>query len=343
MEVPALVEKLRYDGLWWRKFAALGASYGPEWWKRTSPTVIGGMCFAMIAANRRGAIANMRRVLADSSRNPTTVALRMFVDFAYCFSETLERFGPYPVAVRVDLPRVDRIRDAIDAGRGVVVVTGHFGNWDIAALELLRYGRPTHVVMAHEANESINPYVERMREDLGLNVVYSDQSVLSSLELLHALRRNEIVALQIDRLAASDSAREVAMFGSDVRLPSGPFELARLSGAPLVAVFSPRVGTRHYQINLGELRSLPRNATAQQVEACASSVAAEMEEMIRRHPNQWFQFEPFWIADAAQSQAPASRPRRMSVRRGGFIKQSYGKRAAAMRSRTVSRRRSRSS
>src|SRR5690606_31046282 len=219
MTLAALLEKLRYDGLWWRKFAALGSAHGPEWWKRSSPAVIGAICFAMIGANRRAAIANMRRVLAGSDRDPTVTALRMFVAFAYCFSETLERFGPRPKPVRVDLPSVDTIREALDAGRGAIVVTGHFGNWDIAALELLRYGRPTHVVMAHEPNQSTNPYVERMREDLGLDVVYSDRSVLSSLELLHALRRNEIVALQIDRLAASDSAREVEMFGSAIRLP----------------------------------------------------------------------------------------------------------------------------
>jgi KDO2-lipid IV(A) lauroyltransferase len=344
MESQSLVEKLRFDGLWWRKFAALGSSYAPEWWKRTSPAVIGAICFAMIGANRRGAIGNMRRVLADSSVDPRLSALRMFVEFAYCFSETLERFGPRPRPVRIDLPGVDTIRTALDAGRGVVVVTGHFGNWDIAALELLRYGRPTHVVMAHEPNQSTNPYVEGMREDVGLNVVYSDHSVLSSLELLHALRRNEIVALQIDRLAASDSAREVRMFGANVYLPSGPFELARLSGAPLVAVFSPRVGTRHYQIHLGKSRSLPRDASAQQVEACVDGVVAEMEDTIRSRPSQWFQFEPFWLADAAPAlESTAESAPRAGVRSRSFVREAYARRAAVMRSRTVSRRRSRSS
>ena len=164
-------EKLRYDGLWWRQLAALGSTYGPEWWKRSSPPFIGAACFAMIAKNREGAIANMRRVLGDSSRHPSTTALRMFVEFAYCFSETLERFGPQPRPVRVDLPKRDPIRDVLRQGKGVILVTGHFGNWDLAALELLRYDRPTHVVMAHEQNRSTNPYVEQMRAEHGLHVV----------------------------------------------------------------------------------------------------------------------------------------------------------------------------
>jgi phosphatidylinositol dimannoside acyltransferase len=346
MESP-LPETLRYDGLWWRKFAALGSTYGPEWWKRSSPPVIGAACFAMIGANRRGAVANMRRVLGEDGRNPTTTALRMFVEFAYCLSETLERFGPRPLPVRVDLPSDDAIRDAVEAGRGAVVVTGHFGNWDIAALELLRYERPTHVVMAHEQNQSANPYVEQMREHLGLHIVYSDRSVLSSLELLHALRRNEIVALQIDRLAASDSAREVEMFGSNVRLPSGPFELARLSGAPLIPVFAPRVGTRHYRIHLGQPWGIRRDAGLDEIQSCIAGVAKEMQEMIRLHPDQWFQFEPFWTADAGAASRPAAaaapQASHAGVRSRGVERLSYARRDAAMRSRTASRRRSRSS
>lgn len=344
MKLAALLSKLRYDGLWWRKFAALGSNFGPEWWKRSSPAAIGAICFALIGANRRGAIANMRRVKPRGGCSPTLMALRMFVNFAYCFSETLERFGPRPRPVRVDLPAVDTIRAALDAGRGAVVVTGHFGNWDIAALELLRYGRPTHVVMAHEANESTNPYVERMREDLGLDVIYSDRSVLSSLELLHALRRNEIVALQIDRLATSDSAREATMFGAGIRLPSGPFELARLSGAPLIAVFAPRIGIRHYRIFLGELRNLARDARPLQVESCVSGVIAEMEEMIRRHPHQWFQFEPFWVDDMNSTIADSvPQPVEARQRTRQVLRERYAVRPALMRSRTISRRRSRSS
>jgi len=340
---PALADKLRYDGVWWRKLAALGSSYAPEWWKRTSPSLVGAICFALIGGNRRAAIANMARVLDDSSRTPTASALRMFVEFSYCFSETLERFGPRPRPVQVALPRVDTIRDAIKRGQGAIVVTGHFGNWDIAALELLRYDRPTHVVMAHEHNDSTNPYVERMREEIGLRVVYSDRSVLSSLELLQALRRNEIVALQLDRLADSDSAREIEMFGAPVRLPSGPFELARLSGAPVIPVFSPRVGVRQYEIHLGQPRTLARRASSADLEACMTEVALEMERMIRLRPHQWFQFQPFWVADGAGEVQRAASPVRRRQRGITVVKELYARRDAAIRSRTSSRRRSRSS
>jgi hypothetical protein len=46
---------LRFDGLWWRRFARLGSVYGPEWWKRASPPVIAAILFALVGRNRRGA------------------------------------------------------------------------------------------------------------------------------------------------------------------------------------------------------------------------------------------------------------------------------------------------
>ena len=95
-----LGQKLRYDGIWWRQLAALGSTYGPEWWKRYSPPLIGAICFGLLKKNRRGAIANMRQIFPEGGPNPTRAALEMFAEFAFCISETLERFGPRPLPVR---------------------------------------------------------------------------------------------------------------------------------------------------------------------------------------------------------------------------------------------------
>ena len=300
-----LGQKLRYDGIWWRQLAALGSTYGPEWWKRYSPPLIGAICFGLLKKNRRGAIANMRQIFPEGGPNPTRAALEMFAEFAFCISETLERFGPRPLPVRVDLPECDFVEEAVQAGTGAVVVTGHFGNWDIAALELQKYRRPIHLVMAHEENDTSNPYVQQLRQRVGLQVSYADRSALSSLSLLQALRRNEIVALQLDRLARSDSAREIEFFGRPAPFPAGPFELARLSGAPLIPVFAPRHGVRRYVVCFGSPRFIGRDIRGARLTAVMSEVAAELEAMIRAYPNQWFQFAPFWRENTAPAPTPA--------------------------------------
>jgi lauroyl/myristoyl acyltransferase len=290
---------LRFDGLWWRKFAYLGCVYGPEWWKRGSPPAIAAILFALVGRNRRGAVDNMRRILGDGRRGSaaTRAALRMYAEFAHCMTETMEYYGPRPRPIRLDLPPHDLIRDALRDGHGVVLVTGHIGNWDIAAKTLREYEQPINLVMAREANSTTQDYVRAMRERAGVRVIYSDTSVFSAINMIRALRQNEIVAIQLDRMISLGGARAVPFFGAPARFPSGPFVLARLAGAPVIPVFIPRLGTRHYAVRLGTRHALSREARdAYALDRAMRAVIGEFESIIREFPSQWFQFAPFWGA-----------------------------------------------
>ena len=296
----ALPEKLRVDGLWWRKFAMLGSVYGPEWWKRYSPPVIAAIIFGLIVPNRRGAIANMRHILGTREASVTTpAALRMFVEFAHCMTETMEYFGPRPHPVRVDIPEPDLLETALAMGRGAVVVTGHLGNWDVAAARLLNYGRTVTVVMAHEANASTHEYVRRMREAHDIRVVFSDDSMFSSLHLVRALRANHIVAMQLDRTGPFGRTMSLPFFGAPAQFSAGPFHLARVAGAPILPSFAPRIGVRHYQIRFGALHEVPDRSRRSGIESLAARVVADFESIVREYPCQWFQFADFWAQPAA--------------------------------------------
>lgn len=314
LPVPAaarLRAALRFDGLWWRKLAWLGCVYGPEWWKQGSPPVIAALIYAGVGRNRRGAIANLQRVLGDPDpRRAQRLARRMYAEFARCMTETLEHFGPRPQPVRIDPPVRDLVGEALREGRGLVLVTGHFGNWDIAARTLQNYGRPFNLVMAREANATTSDYVHAIRARAGVRVIYSDSSVFSSLNMIRALRDNEVVAIQLDRTLGVDNTRPVPFFGAPAPFPTGPFVLARLAGAPLLPVFFPRLGTRHYAIRLGTRLSLPREARdPQSLDRAMRGVAREFEAVIREFPWQWFQFAPFWPADVdvAVAEEPPAR------------------------------------
>jgi lauroyl/myristoyl acyltransferase len=297
---PDVPEELRVDGLWWRKFAMLGCVYGPEWWKRYSPPVIAAIIFGIVGSNRRGAIANMRRILGTSETGVAVpAAMRMFVEFAHCMTETMEYFGPRPHPVRVDVPEPDLLATTLEKGRGVVVVTGHLGNWDVAAAALRRYGRTVTVVMAHEQNASAREYVRRMRESDGIRVVYSDESVFSSLHLVRALRANHIVAMQLDRGSAFGRSIELPFFGALARFTEGPFHLARVAGAPVLPCFAPRLGVRHYGIRFGRAHEVPDRSRKSGIRDLATSVVADFEAIVRQHPCQWFQFQDFWAMPGA--------------------------------------------
>ncbi|MFN2375403.1 MAG: lysophospholipid acyltransferase family protein [Candidatus Binatia bacterium] len=298
----------------------LGSVYGPEWWKRSSPPVIAAVIFALIGPNRRGAMTNLRRILGTREASVIApAALRMFVEFAHCMTETMEHFGPRPKPLRVDVREPDLLAAALEQGRGAVIVTGHLGNWDVAAADLRKYGRTITVVMAHEANASTREYVKRMRESHHIRVVYSDESVFSSLHLVRELRANNIVAMQLDRAAPMGRQVEVPFFGRPARFSAGPFHLARVAGAPIVPCFAPRLGTRHYEIRFGGMHEVADRSRRGRIETIAAQVVADFETVVRENPCQWFQFRDFWeeaeagaatrgLSQSVPESAPPARP-----------------------------------
>ena len=289
---------LRFDGLWWRKFAWLGSVYGPEWWKRGAPPVVALIIFLLIGRNRRGAIENQMRARPGARRWRVVVgAYRVFASFARCLAETMEYYGPLPKPLRIDEPARNHVALALERGRGVILATAHVGNWDISGRALHATGRPVHLVMGREPNETTQEYARRAREQVGMHVIFSDSSVFSAFNMIRALRQNEILAIQIDRGSGepNSSVENVEFFGAEAPFQQGPFHLARLSGAPVVPVVTLRRGRRRYEIVLGEPRWVDRDF-AGDVKLALRETVGFFERTIREHPEQWFQFAPFWPA-----------------------------------------------
>jgi phosphatidylinositol dimannoside acyltransferase len=286
---------LRFDGLWWRKFARLGSVYGPEWWKRGSPPVVAFIIFLLVGRNRRGALENQARARPGARRWSVLVsAYRMFACFAYCMAETMEYYGPHPKPFRIDEPVRNHVAETLARGRGVIFATAHVGNWDVAGRALRETGCPVHLVMAREPNETSQEYSRLAREQAGMHVIFSDSSVFSAFDMIRALRRNEILAIQIDRGNGdpNSAVKRVEFFGAEAPFQEGPFQLARLSGAPVVPVVTLRRGRRHYEIVLGEPRWVDREVAGDAERALGETVGF-FERTIREHPEQWFRFAPF--------------------------------------------------
>jgi lauroyl/myristoyl acyltransferase len=141
--------------------------------------------------------------------------------------------------------------------------------------------------------------------------------VFSSINIIRALRQNQIVAIQLDRPLGAGGMRLMPFFGAPAPFPSGPFVLARLAGAPLIPVFIPRLGTRHYRIHVAGRFMVPRESRdGRALGRVMADVVGAFEAAVREFPTQWFQFTPFWppaatpdAASAAGADGPAERAR----------------------------------
>ncbi|HLY37222.1 MAG TPA: lysophospholipid acyltransferase family protein [Candidatus Binatia bacterium] len=304
MEGPGLRAALRFDGAAWRRFAELGCVYGPEWWKRGSPPVIAGIIYAIARAQRTAVLANQRQVRgARGWARERWDAYRVFAEFARSVTEGFEQWGPRPRPLEMRVRGEHIVEEALAEHRGAVMLTGHFGSWEVAARVLSKLGRPVNMVTAHEPNPTVREFMHAVRTRHGFKVIYSDRSVFTGLPILQALRRDEIVGMQIEPWGPLPGSHPVEFCGRTTRFQLGPFAVARVARAPIVPVFAVRTGIRRYDIRIVG-RFDPRTP-AESVAALEATVRA-YEEIVRAHPAQWLMFEPVWRPEAESVGEPTS-------------------------------------
>jgi lauroyl/myristoyl acyltransferase len=219
----------------------------------------------------------------------------VFRHFAMCFSDLVAanrggRIEHLLAGIEGEHHLAATARD----GRGAVVLTAHLGNWEVAGrLMALRMGRPTHVVVAPEADRGVERFLRGGPAPVRF---VARAEPRSALPLVAALRRGELVAMQGDRALGGRGDVRVRFFSHEAPFPLGPFILARAAGVPVIPAFCVLDRDRRYSVRIGE----PMPVTADGERAALERWVAVLERTVRAHPEQWFNFFDVWGAAPAR-------------------------------------------
>jgi len=259
--------------------------------------MLGRVLSRWLAPERASVRRNLARVLPDRDAPDLDAGVtETFANFAACFADLLTLNRGDASAFRsyvAEATGAEHLDAAFAAGRGAILLTAHLGNWELAGRLLVRRGdRPIHVVLSREEDAGIERYLR-----LGgarLRFVTRRQAT-STLGLLAALRRDEIVAMQGDRPTGERGDVVLPFFGDPAAFPIGPFVLARAAGAPVVPAFCSMTADARYQIVVEPLIWVK---PGEEVAALATMVGS-LERAVRAHPTQWFNFFDVWSPPVA--------------------------------------------
>jgi KDO2-lipid IV(A) lauroyltransferase len=234
--------------------------------------------------------ANLRRVFPDlSDREIARMARKTFRNFArYLVDYGRFRALPPEKAGRVlaDLEGKEYMDAAFRDGRGVILVTGHIGNWELGGIFFGQRGVKINVATFPEGSARIDAIRERYRSAHRIHTILLDGSPFAPLEMMAALRRGEIVAMLVDRWGKEEGV-EAEFFGASRFFPEGPFALSRATGAWILPAFVVRQG-EHYQ----GIAEEPFVVEGEDTAPYARKMAEALERVIRRYPDQWYNFLP---------------------------------------------------
>jgi KDO2-lipid IV(A) lauroyltransferase len=256
--------------------------------------------FLILKRERRAVTGNLRRV---SGKRGVALQWKVYRVF-YSFCDLMVSYCYVPQATNSQLLGMlvdaegsgDKIKQCLAAGNGLIVWTAHLGNWEFASRLLSIYGR-VNVARVVEDNPAEITLRNLMASER-IETIDLKQGLPASLELLQALRRNEIVAIQGDRVYQRHTF-EVPFFSQPTSFPVGPFLLSQVSGAPVLPAFVIRRGWLRYDALIGDpILAVPRppkcdNDDAGLHEAMCQAVGF-LEKTLATHYDQWMNYFDFW-------------------------------------------------
>jgi KDO2-lipid IV(A) lauroyltransferase len=197
---------------------------------------------------------------------------------------SLPRIPPDRMDEFVALEGLETLRQALAEGRGVILVSGHLGNWELMPAALARAGLPVSMYVGGQRNALVDGAMNAIRRALGSRTIGRD----NLRGLLRALKERHVVALLADQY---EMAKRwfVAFFGQPVSVVSGPAQLLRRSGAALVFGACVREGPFRYRARFKRLALPPQAADEERdVLNISQLIFDELEAAVRRNPEQYF-------------------------------------------------------
>ncbi len=228
---------------------------------------------------------------------------RTMHSFAWCMSERYEQFWPgRKLSFQLEN---DALWDALAASpRGLVILTAHLSNWQAGSMIPTRskvvnaHAKRMHVVREIERDGGAQEFVADLLErwtDVRYVTHFAADSAQLGIELLHALRDGDIVAMQGDRPRAGGQSIQVNLFGRPFDVPNGPAALARATETPMLPVFVIRTGRLSYRVVLRDPIEVAKTRDRDRdVKEAMQKVATELAWAIRQAPEQWFCFHDLW-------------------------------------------------
>ncbi len=282
------------------------AWYAPVWFEMASGIIhasprmttrglaaaVGSLGYAFCQSRRQAVRDNLAPLFSDSHQRDRVAQrgfrnfLRMLHDFCDASAGGIGR-----VEALMDERRgFEALRAAQARGRGTLLVTGHLGAWELGGMVLAGDGFPVNVVTLAEPTEGLNRWRHRYRERFGIKTITIGTDKFAFVEIIQALKRNELVAMLVDRPYLR-SGVPVRFFGRQTLFSAAAARIWQHTGAAVIPAFVLQLSPGRYGCYAYPAVDMRRGASLQENTQLLADV---FQAIFRESPEQWFNFVPIW-------------------------------------------------
>ena len=256
-----------------------------------------GKLIALLGLGRKSiVISNMTRVFGSDKTHEEIGALAR--DFYKSFGMNVIDFARLGKASKayiketVEFEGLDNLKRAKAEGRGVVLLSAHFGSWEVLNAALAVEGYAMDVIARPIDNPYVDSYIERMRSRFGNKVIEKKNSVRS---MISTLKGGGILGILLDQRASRKESVEVDFFGTPARTNKGLASILARTNSVVVPIYIHRVEDSRMKIVCKTPVELQVSSDREiDIAENTRRFNSAIEGFIRAHPHEWFWFHSRW-------------------------------------------------
>jgi Kdo2-lipid IVA lauroyltransferase/acyltransferase len=257
--------------------------------------ILGTLVFTLTGFRKKVTLENLTRAFPEKKHFELhAIAHAAYRNYGVSIA-SLFWYGRQPAdrvrkAVRFVNP--DVYRDALNGGKGVIVLSGHYGSWELLPPTIrLAFGQPMLVIVQHQRNKRVDRMIDSIRCRFGNTTVSMGSSVR---EVIHALREGKAIAMLGDQSGPKE-AEFAPFFGTPAATHRGAAAFSLKTGAPIVMVFYVRQEDFTHEAVFEEVdQSGLHGYSDSSVAELTRRHTAMLEKYIRLHPDHWLWMHRRW-------------------------------------------------
>ncbi|KPL00126.1 MAG: hypothetical protein AMJ91_05330 [candidate division Zixibacteria bacterium SM23_73_3] len=265
-------------------------------------SLLGWLAFDVLRVRRKVTLINLRNSLGKKKDGLVSIGRKAYQNVG----KSMVEYSLFPsldkekIFSMVEFEGVEHFDEALRRGKGAILVTGHFGSWELMGAALSQKGYPIDFLVGEQHNLLVDNLMNDYRRSMGIGIIKMGAAAKG---IIKAVKSSRLVAMLSDQDAGSDGT-VVEFFGRPASTPKGPAAFALKMDVPIIMGFIIRENQKKQRIIIEEPIFVEKTPDKEEdIRKLTQAYTRVLEEYIRKYPDHWFWPHRRWKSTTKEYQS----------------------------------------